>query len=203
VSFGGGSTGPDTLVSDAEREHVAVILRDAAGEGRLTPDELTDRVGLAYTARTSGELAALTEDLPVALGPPSTRGQPAPLGRFLIAIMSGAKRRGRLRLDRRCAVISVMGGCSLDLREAEIVGQRADVYVLCVMGAVNITVPEGVHVELDGLSVMGGKSARIADAPLRPGAPEIHIHALSVMGGTSVRSARLPKPGSWRRLIER
>jgi Domain of unknown function (DUF1707) len=197
VSFGS-SDASRTLASDAERERVAIVLRDAAGEGRLTSDELTDRLGLAFKARTSGELDALTRDLPVALSPStSAPAGPTRLVRLMIAVLSGAKRRGGLRLERHCAVIGVMGGCSLDLRDAEIVGSRVDVYVLSVMSGITITVPEGVVVELDGLSVMGAKNARVADVPIRPGAPEIHIHALTVMGGTSVRSARPPR--AWRR----
>jgi Domain of unknown function (DUF1707) len=202
LSFGG-SEGPHTLASDAEREHVAVVLRDAAGEGRLTADELTDRLGLALKARTSGELEALTRDLPVALGPtPGALAGPTRSLRFLFAVLSGTNRRGRLRLERHCALITVMGGANLDLRDAEIVGSRVEIYVLSVMSGVKILVPEGVFVQLDGLSVMGGKTAKIADVPIRPGAPEIHVHALSVMGGTSVRSARPPKQ-SKRKWIER
>jgi hypothetical protein len=44
------------LASDAERERVAVVLRDAAAEGRLSSNELTERLGLAYRARTAGDL---------------------------------------------------------------------------------------------------------------------------------------------------
>jgi hypothetical protein len=43
---------------------VAERLRDAGADGRLEPDELEERLGAAYSARTAGELAALTEDLP-------------------------------------------------------------------------------------------------------------------------------------------
>jgi hypothetical protein len=49
---------------------VADRLRDAAGEGRLDPDELEERVAAAYGARTHGELIAVTADLPEAPGPP-------------------------------------------------------------------------------------------------------------------------------------
>ena len=55
---------PDTFASDAEREAVADRLRLAAGEGRLTPDELSDRLGVAYSARTHGELEAVLAGLP-------------------------------------------------------------------------------------------------------------------------------------------
>ena len=50
--------------SDAEREAVAERLRDAAGDGRLDHNELEERLEAAYGARTLGDLAVLTSDLP-------------------------------------------------------------------------------------------------------------------------------------------
>jgi DUF1707 SHOCT-like domain len=50
--------------SDADREQVAERLRNATAEGRLLADELEQRLGAAFTARTYGELDALVSDLP-------------------------------------------------------------------------------------------------------------------------------------------
>jgi hypothetical protein len=58
------SRGPDVRASDAERENVVARLREHAAAGRLDVDELEDRVGAAYGARTRGDLAALLGDLP-------------------------------------------------------------------------------------------------------------------------------------------
>ncbi|MGZ4202652.1 MAG: DUF1707 SHOCT-like domain-containing protein [Thermoleophilaceae bacterium] len=55
---------PGHRASDAEREAVAERLRDAAAEGRLTTDELGERVEAAYKAQTTAELEPLTADLP-------------------------------------------------------------------------------------------------------------------------------------------
>jgi hypothetical protein len=63
---------PVLRASDAERERTATLLRDHAAAGRLTPEELGDRLDVAYAARTVGELDALTHDLPE-LGPPTAR----------------------------------------------------------------------------------------------------------------------------------
>jgi hypothetical protein len=60
--------------SDADREHVIGVLREAFAEGRLTAEEHSARVGQAYSARTYAELAKLSVDLPA--GPPSS--VPAP-----------------------------------------------------------------------------------------------------------------------------
>lgn len=50
--------------SDADRERVVAQLQDQVGEGRLTLDEFSERTATAYRARTIGELADLTRDLP-------------------------------------------------------------------------------------------------------------------------------------------
>jgi hypothetical protein len=55
---------PDLRCSDAERDRVAAFLRDQATEGRLDPDELDERVGAAYAAKTVRELKELVADLP-------------------------------------------------------------------------------------------------------------------------------------------
>jgi Domain of unknown function (DUF1707) len=65
---------PALRASDAERERTATLLRDHAGTGRLTPEELSDRLDAAYAARTVAELDTLLTDLPPA-------AEPAPAGR--------------------------------------------------------------------------------------------------------------------------
>jgi hypothetical protein len=55
---------PDLRASDAERERVAAFLRDQAAEGRLDHEELDERVGKAYAAKTVRELQGLIADLP-------------------------------------------------------------------------------------------------------------------------------------------
>jgi hypothetical protein len=65
-------------VSDADREQVAETLRHAAGEGRLTMDELDERLGAAYAAKTFSDLAPLTSDLP---GVATAASRPGPAAR--------------------------------------------------------------------------------------------------------------------------
>ncbi len=62
---------PDLRVSDAEREQTADRLRAAAGEGRLDPEELDERLTRAFGALTRSELTALTADLPAPAEPGS------------------------------------------------------------------------------------------------------------------------------------
>jgi Domain of unknown function (DUF1707) len=70
--------------SHADREQVVGALQAAFVQGRLTADELDERVGQALAARTYAELAALTTDLPADPAPapqPAPASQPAPARR--------------------------------------------------------------------------------------------------------------------------
>ena len=55
----------ELLASDADRERAAERLQAAAGDGRLTPAELEERLERAFSARTEAELEPLVADLPV------------------------------------------------------------------------------------------------------------------------------------------
>ena len=55
---------PTLRASDTDRESVVSELREHGAAGRLDVDELEQRVGAAYAARTHGELEALLSDLP-------------------------------------------------------------------------------------------------------------------------------------------
>ena len=59
---------PNVRASDADRERIVEQLRQHTADGRLTMDEFEQRMTAAYAARTYGDLAELTRDLPVDLG---------------------------------------------------------------------------------------------------------------------------------------
>ncbi len=63
---------PTLRASDAEREQHADLLREHAAQGRLTVDELDERLDRVYAARTRGELAPVVADLPLAETPAPT-----------------------------------------------------------------------------------------------------------------------------------
>src|SRR3954462_15594152 len=91
---------PAVRVNDAERQAMVARLQAACGEGRLTLDEFSERVGMALEARTSADLEQLTVDLPAPAPPPATPpGTPAAPGRhttsWAIGILSGSEHRGR------------------------------------------------------------------------------------------------------------
>jgi ketosteroid isomerase-like protein len=178
---------PATRASDAEREATATRLRTAAGEGRLTLDELADRLESAFGAATRAELEPLTADLPEQTPPaPTTKAR-----RWIVGIMGGSTQRGRWRIAERCTVVNVMGGSNLDLTAAIVEGPETEVRVFSLMGGSDIFVPDGVHVELTGFAVMGGNDLRLQDAAApQHGAPVVRVRAYSLMGGTDVKLSR-------------
>ena len=100
-------------VSDAERDAVLRMLGDHAAVGRLTLDELEDRSGRALTAKTRGELATLTSDLPREAGQPGAQS-PVPAGkkpvRWMVAIMGGSNIYVPDSVDVEVGGFSIMGG---------------------------------------------------------------------------------------------
>ena len=174
-------------VSDQDRDSAVEQLSEHAAAGRLTLDELEERVSVALAARTRGELGALTRDLPGNAGRPVERRKAV---RWMIAVMGGSHRRGRYRLNRAVNVIAVMGGDEIDLRDAELDGSQVTLTVISIMGGANIYLPDTVEVEVSGFSLMGGDNEYGAPRPPRPGAPLVRIRSHNLMGGSSIY--RLP-----------
>ena len=180
-------------VSDSDRERAADVLREAAGHGRLTMDELDERLELTYAAKTYGDLAAVTRDLPGPAQVPSAV-QPAMAGRiggtprskFSVAVMSGARRMGRWVVPRNYVSVAVMGGIELDLREAQFSEPEVTIHAYTLMGGIEITVPEDVDVDVSGFAFMGGFDHN-ASGPGVPGAPRVRIIGFALMGGVDVR----------------
>ena len=102
---------PEMRASDADRDRVIDVLRAAAGEGRLTPDEFEERMQAVLSARTFGELAPFTADLPLsqARSPsaPAAAAAAPPRGRRSGSSSAGVRSRapapGRSRGGSSCA----------------------------------------------------------------------------------------------------
>lgn len=188
---------PDALVelraSDADRERVADQLREAAADGRITMDELDERLGTAYTSRTRAELRPLTRDLA-----PSDTPASAPAARELaggapgrrrrsIVVMSGSNRRGRWVVPARFSVFAFWGGVQLDLREAILTERETVIRADAVMAGIEIIVPEDIAVHVEGVGFMGAFDETPGTALPPPGAPVIRITGIAFWAGIAVK----------------
>ncbi|HEX5191503.1 MAG TPA: DUF1707 domain-containing protein [Solirubrobacteraceae bacterium] len=184
--------------SDADRERVADQLRQASGEGRLTVDELDERLNRCYAAKTVAELAQLTADVipgqatTAAAAPAGTVSiRPGPGGTgTIVSIMGGNDRAGRWRVASRLNVLNVMGGSDLDLTQAELSDSETTITVFSLMGGSDLRVPDGVEVHVTKFALMGGHDVKLSDAPVPPGAPVIKVRLFSIMGGGELRQGR-------------
>ena len=185
---------PELRASDEDRERTAETLRRAAGEGRLTMDELEERLHTTYEARTHRELEGLTRDVVSPGEARATRRVPVRRGEdgahWLISVMSGRDRKGRWRVGRRCNVINVMGGSDLDLNDAELADDYVELTVFSLMGGADIRVPEGLNVELTDFAFMGGNGSDLGNERPDPGGPTLRLKVISIMGGTDVKRGR-------------
>jgi hypothetical protein len=181
---------PDLRVSDADRERVAERLRDAAGEGRLTVEELDERLERAYAARTGTDLAPLTADLPEpspATDMAEHRRGAGKARRWTIAVMGASNLRGRWLAGRRLTSIAVMGGGTIDLRNAVLTEGDLRITIFSFMGGVDVIVPPGIDVQTSGFALMGGNDTHVPPQDLPPGARRVHVRAISIMGGSDVK----------------
>jgi predicted membrane protein len=103
--------------------------------------------------------------------------------------MGESESKGRWRLGTHTSVVAMMGECHLDLSRAEIDGPEVLITAVGLMGAVDIVVPEGIDVELTGLSIMGSRSLQVRDVPALQGSPRVVVRAFPIMGEVKVRTS--------------
>ena len=187
---------PELRASDADRERTADLLRHAAGEGRLTMDELDERLDLVYETRTQRELDKLTADVVVPGDAQRIQSRmPVKSGgggsEWVVSVMSGHDRKGRWRVGRHLKVISIMGGSNVDLNDAELTEKRHDDHRASrSMGGNEIRVPDNVNVVVSDFAFMGGNDAKVGEMLPDPGGPTIHIKMISIMGGSDIQRGR-------------
>jgi hypothetical protein len=171
-----------TLASDADRELICGRLQEAHVHGRLTLDELSERLDTALNARTRGELLPLIQDLPA---PPGDVVGPPPK-RWHIGVMGTTRRNGRWLVPAESWWTAVMGRCRLDLTKAQFEASVTTINIARAMGSIEVRVPKGYEIHLEGTSLLGGKHLRLDGPPPPPGAPVIRIRVLSGMGAVKV-----------------
>jgi class 3 adenylate cyclase len=102
-----------------------------------------------------------------------------------LALLSSAKRGGRWKASGVTQATAVLGSCIIDLRQAEIEGDRLLVRATAVLGAVHILVPPDVDVDLTGTALLGS----IKDQRQSPGdesGPAVRVEAFALCGSVWV-----------------
>jgi Domain of unknown function (DUF1707) len=154
LSPSGGSG--EVRASHADRDQVVEVLRVAAGDGRITAEELDQRLEAALTARTLGELTLLTTDLPAS---PARSAAAAGQAKDLVRIDCGA---GTVRRDRswvvprRMEVQVTSGAVTLDFTEAVITQPVLEVDASVQSGMLTLVTVPGIDVDVTEVALRGG-----------------------------------------------
>lgn len=187
-----GEQTPAIRVGDRDRDAVVQRLQQAFAEGRLDDDEFDQRTRAALTARHSTDLAGLTRDLPEAAdvpvpSPAAGSGGGRRAGGSAIAYKSSVRRAGRWRVPEHFRTIVYKGSGHLDLRAAELTAPETTLAVIAYKSRVDILVPLGVRVNLEGFGVSKGWSAaEDLEDRLPAGAPVLHVRGIGYKGTIEV-----------------
>jgi len=174
-------------VSDIDREAVAEILREAAGDGRLTTDELEDRLAAAYAARTYGDFEPLIADLPAAS--PLEAASPDDVLE-LNAPFNSVRRAGKWTVPPRIVATAGLGNVKLDFTEAVIRSREVLVEVSTYVGDVTLLVPEGFVVDVSGVREAVGKVKNKVVKGGRSDGPRVRVVGRTGLGDLLVRHPR-------------
>jgi hypothetical protein len=204
--------------SDADRERTAEVLRQAVAEGRLDIIELEERLERTFAAKTYGELALVTTDLPVDEPGDSGRGRaggrrrPAvAAGRWtgagasgpltlpgpaeITAILRDEKLGGRWLVPPRVTIRALLSSVTLDFTDAAI-PHEVVIDVTMGLGKLTLIVPDDIAVEFErGTQVLANRTNRGRGQPA-PGTPCIRVRGLMVAAEVL---ARPPKRRWFRR----
>lgn len=199
------AAGVSVRASDADRDRIADILREALAEGRLDAEEHSERIDAVYRAKTRGELQPLVRDLPAgreqqAGEEPRTSAsaayrpqEPEPYGGCakdnLVAIFSGSTRKGRYRVPAKINAFACFGGIEIDLTEAVFERQHLQINATAIFGGIDIRVPENVTLRQKGAGIFGGFEVRTAESD-DPHAPVVLVEGAAIFGGVEARPKR-------------
>ena len=207
--------------ADQDREVVATLLNTAYADGRLTFDEHAERIARAYDAKTFGDLNSLTTDLvafdrPAPPAPmPHYAATPAPqptphvpaapaYGALATGAFTGGNsfmstyNPGRVGLVASTVNLNAwLGEIRLDLIGAAFEQREVNLHVGGGMCEVKIRVPEGVDVNVSGMSLIMAES-KVQGLMPRPDGIRINLIGTVFMGEVKVYG-----PGMDRRRYER
>jgi hypothetical protein len=188
------------------REQAVEVLMEHFSNDVMDLDEFEGLLDAVNGCATAAELRELLSKLtPLEPSKPATDMMPARGGEsvvvdadrvrnhgFMISVLAGSKRAGRWIPARRTFALGVLGGITLDFREALLGPGLTDLNVLATLSGVEIIVPPQMTVEVDGMALCGSFDHE-TDAPLRsnPDLPTLRVRGLVVLGSVTVE-VRLP-----------
>jgi hypothetical protein len=147
---------PELRASHEDRDRIVDTLRTAAGDGRLTAEELDARVERALSARNQGELAALVADLPAMSATKDV----------LVVEQRGGKwtRAGRWTVPNRIELRTQLCRVTFDFTNAVITARTLRIDIDMQHGKLVIVGAPGIVIDADGLNLVFSKTKLRSDS---------------------------------------
>ena len=189
----------DLRASHEDRDRIVELLRVSAGDGRLSIDELDERVEAALTARTYGELEGLVADLPATPGMAAGAPTAKPKEMVRIECHSGsATRDGRWAVPQRMEVRIHSGSVTLDFTQAQVSWPTLQIDAEVRSGTLKLITKPGIVLDTDDVAVRSG--AIKIKAPWGDDVPAtLRIDVAGQIGSGSITAGprRAPRRSFW------
>ncbi|MBN2354122.1 MAG: DUF1707 domain-containing protein [Spirochaetales bacterium] len=185
-------------ISKIARQKVIEQLKHAYTRDYLEETDFERRLEIANSTNDRAILRELVDDLPDAAEDRSPQaasttfrigGAEARPEGTIVSVFSGVTRKGEWHPPRHLKIVSAMGGVDLDFTRAVIPPGGVEIDVFCIMGGIDMRVPEGINVDAHPVTFMGGTDTH-GFGYYGTDAPAIKVRGLIVMGGLDVKPPR-------------
>lgn len=185
------------------RNRVVEQLKNHYAHDTFDVEEFERRIGLAQDAANRESLKSLIRDLP-AIREADLSGEEREAGEYslnhgkirredtMLAVLSGVERRGVWNPARYNKVLAFMGGVDIDFTRAKLPPGVTEIDIFCLMGGVEIVVPEGVNVEMEGIPFMGGFEDNVGHNGDEH-SPTVRVRGFALMGGVEIKHPKRKK----------
>jgi hypothetical protein len=171
--------------SDADREAVSESLRVAAGDGRISLEELEERLEGAHAARTYADLDALIADLPPER-PAALQARP-----LVLETRSGTiKQVGQWVVPAQIIAKVTMGNITIDFTEAVCRHREVLLEATCGSGNITVILPRGWTAVTEDVVTGMGNVTNKATGPSAPDATALRIVGRVGMGNIKIKYPR-------------
>lgn len=188
--------------SDAERDRAAAVLGGGLATGRLTSAEYADRLDAVYAAKTLGDLAPLTRDLPADDAADNTTGAATSARVDVAARFSKVIRSGRWVAGRRTRLTARFGALVVNLADAVLPGREITLEVHAFCGKLIVIVPAGAHVVDEGGALFAKRAVYGRGDSADADGPVIRITGDARFAKVAVHRGRFDPAAPWRHWTE-
>jgi hypothetical protein len=180
-------------ISKIARQKVIERLKTAYASDHLEETDFERRLDLATNTRSREILKELVDDLPEVSESDDSHSNDSLINRgkvkkqdTLFSFFSGVSRKGDWRPAKKIKAVAIMGGIDLDFTETIVPPGGLLIDVFCLMGGVEIRVPEGINVDARPVAFMGGTDQH-GVGHYGSDAPTIRVRGFVMMGGVDIK----------------